>query len=290
MPFLRSLWKNNKPALFASVSTGLICTALVFTLIERRFFVSSDDALVHGNVVVIQSKVRSTVEKVPVQVFQHVKKGQLLCELERDRYQIALHRAEALYRAALSQYQQAQIEFERSKKLYQSRAIPLDEYQRAKTLFESRTELVRTERANVEKAKIDLNYTQIFAPANGVIAARTAQPGLGVRSGTPLFGFVLDHERWILAKFKETDLDDIALGSEVQVRFDKTPHDQFSGRVLGISPATEGPFAAVAPDNAAGNFNKYVQRIPIRISIDTSSFDDSRLPVGISAEVKMRRS
>jgi membrane fusion protein (multidrug efflux system) len=290
MLFLLSLWKNNRPAFIAIVICILIFSALSYTLYQRKIYITSDDALVHGNIVVIQSKVKATVVDVPVQVYQQVRKGQLLCSLEPSYYQITLKRAESLHRAALSQYQLARFELDRAERLFRSHVIPLQDYERAKTLYESKSELVATERANVERARHDLNDTTVLAPADGIIAARTAQPGLGTRSGTPLFGFVFDYERWVLANFKETDLEDLRVGTEVQLRFDQEPQKKYLGKVLGISPSTEGPFAAIAPDNAAGNFTKYVQRIPIRISIDTSFRDYRNIPVGISAQVQMRRS
>ncbi len=82
---------------------------------------------------------------------------------------------------------------------------------------------------------------------------------------------IVNNDYWIVANFKETQLEDIKPGEEVEIKLDAFPHHTFKGRVDSISPASGAQFALLPPDNATGNFTKIVQRVPVKIVFDQES-------------------
>ena len=104
--------------------------------------------------------------------------------------------------------------------------------------------------------------------------------------GTALMGFVQNEERWVMANFKETQLDSIQPGKKVKVSVDAIPGKEFEGLVESISPSSGATFTLFPPDNATGNFTKVEQRVPVKIYLKNLSNDDVvKLQAGLSAEV-----
>ncbi len=101
---------------------------------------------------------------------------------------------------------------------------------------------------------------------------------------------IVNNDYWIVANFKETQLEDIKPGEEVEIKLDAFPHHTFKGRVDSISPASGAQFALLPPDNATGNFTKIVQRVPVKIVFDQESIKgyESRITPGMSAEVSVQ--
>ncbi|MGA7933681.1 MAG: HlyD family secretion protein [Kovacikia sp.] len=122
----------------------------------------------------------------------------------------------------------------------------------------------------LRNAQLQLSYTGITAPTDGKIGRKTVEVGQQVQAGTPLMALV-DNDYWVTANFKETQLEQMRPGQRVEVRLDSFPHKAFMGRVDSISPASGAQFALLPPDNATGNFTKVVQRIPVKIALDSDS-------------------
>src|SRR5262249_47868184 len=117
-------------------------------------------------------------------------------------------------------------------------------------------------------AEIDLASTEMRAPVDGVIGDLLARTGQRVVAGNRLLSIVpLDHV-YVEANFKETQLGRMAPGQQVALDVDAFPGHHVRGHVESFSPASGAEFALLAPDNATGNFNKIVQRVPVRIEID----------------------
>ena len=124
------------------------------------------------------------------------------------------------------------------------------------------------DRAVAEQAALNLSYTTIVAPVDGVVGNRSLRPGQYVQAGTQLMAVVPVNGVYIVANYKETQLTDVHAGQPVTVNVDMFPGTTVKGHVDSIAPASGQEFALLPPDNATGNFTKIVQRIPVKIVLD----------------------
>jgi len=124
------------------------------------------------------------------------------------------------------------------------------------------------DRAVRDRAKLDLGYTTIVSPVDGVVGNRTLRAGQYVQAGTQLMAIVPAHGAYVVANFKETQLTDVRAGQPVAIGVDMFPGTVVKGHVDSIAPASGQEFALLPPDNATGNFTKIVQRIPVKIVLD----------------------
>jgi membrane fusion protein (multidrug efflux system) len=129
--------------------------------------------------------------------------------------------------------------------------------------------LARTE-ALQHQAELNLGYTTITAPIEGVVGNRTLRVGQYVQAGTQLMSVVPATGAYVVANYKETQLTDVHEGQAVDIAVDMFPGQIVHGHVDSIAPASGQEFALLPPDNATGNFTKVVQRIPVRIALDTT--------------------
>lgn len=139
---------------------------------------------------------------------------------------------------------------------------------------------------NIENAKLYLSYTAIIAAEDGQVSKINLQSGQLVQAGQALFNLVKTHDIWVVANFKETQMEHLREGQKVEIKIDAFPSHQFEGSVHSISPATGAKFALLPPDNASGNFVKTVQRLPVKIVF--SKADDQLLKFirpGMNADV-----
>lgn len=131
--------------------------------------------------------------------------------------------------------------------------------------------IIKERQAEVDNAKLQLSYTIILAPEDGELSKIYVQPGQLVQAGQSLFSVVLSNDVWVVANFKETQLDKMKLGQEVEVHVDAFPGKSLKAKVTSFSPATGARFALLPPDNASGNFVKVVQRLPVKIEFENPS-------------------
>ena len=141
--------------------------------------------------------------------------------------------------------------------------------------------------AKLELAKINLNSTKVISPIDGIIANRIAEPGVYVEDGWPLMAVVPIHDIWIIANFKETQVENIKVGQRVNITFDAFKHNHIIGKVHSIAPASSASFSLLPPQNASGNFVKVVQRIPIKITFKIPDDMMGRIVPGLSAYVSV---
>jgi membrane fusion protein (multidrug efflux system) len=137
----------------------------------------------------------------------------------------------------------------------------------------------------VENARLQLSYTVITAPASGVVARRSVEPGELVQVGQQLMAIVPDTGIWVTANLKETQLEQVTPGDSAEFTVDAYPGMKFHGVVRSLSPATGARFALLPPDNATGNFTKVVQRVPVRIAVTGPPVADRPLRPGMSVEI-----
>ncbi|MGH7088072.1 MAG: HlyD family secretion protein [Stellaceae bacterium] len=145
--------------------------------------------------------------------------------------------------------------------------------------------LVEQAEAQLAKAKLDLGYTLVRAPDDGIVTNVSNMPaGSYLGAGTPAFALVETDDVWVRANFKETELLHMKPGERATVTVDAYPGIAFKGRVVSETPATGSQFSVLPPQNATGNWVKVVQRLPVRVAIENP---DPRHPIrpGMSASV-----
>ena len=141
----------------------------------------------------------------------------------------------------------------------------------------------KAKRALLDLAKINLGYTRIVAPVNGMVGERGVRAGEYLRPGTQVISVVPLNNVWVVANYKETQLTHVAIGQKAEITFDTFPGVTVTGRVDSIAPASGSQFSLLPPDNATGNFTKVVQRIPVKIVVDGDNPLAGRLRPGMSA-------
>lgn len=119
-----------------------------------------------------------------------------------------------------------------------------------------------------QRRDLDVSYTVITAPYKGRLGKRKIEKGQMIDVGDHLCYIVNDENpKWVMANFKETQIAHFSIGDTVTIRPDAYPDQDFSGKILALSPATGSSFSLLPPDNSTGNFVKIVQRIPVKIEI-----------------------
>jgi membrane fusion protein (multidrug efflux system) len=142
---------------------------------------------------------------------------------------------------------------------------------------------VQAAQASLDQATLNLSYTHIVAPADGVVGDKTVQVGQRVQPGEQLLTVVPLDDIWITADFRETQLRRMKPGQPVTVHVDSTGRN-YRGYVEGMPGATGELFSLLPPENATGNYVKVVQRLPVRIRLYPGEDPDHRLRPGMSVE------
>lgn len=146
---------------------------------------------------------------------------------------------------------------------------------------------VKSAQAQLDAAQLNLDYTVVTAPINGQLSSVNIQAGQYVQPGQALFYLVNTHDKWIVANFKETQLEKMHVGQVVSVEVDAYPGEEFMGKITTFSPATGARFSLLPPDNATGNFVKTIQRLPIKIDFTDDNSEDklAKLRSGMNVNV-----
>jgi membrane fusion protein, multidrug efflux system len=145
---------------------------------------------------------------------------------------------------------------------------------------------VQRAQANLDKAELDLSYTVVKAPQNGIVTkVEQIQPGTYVTASTPVFSMMSDRI-WVEANFKETELTHMRPGQDATVEIDTYPDAVCHGKVISLSPGTGLSFSLLPPENATGNWVKVVQRLPVRLALECNP-SDLPLQAGLSASVEI---
>ncbi len=146
--------------------------------------------------------------------------------------------------------------------------------------------------ADLAAAKLNLGYTQILSPIDGVVGNRSAHLGAYASAGDPLVSIVPLHGLWVDANFKEDQLAAIRPGEPVTIRADINPDLKITGHVASIAPASGAVFSILPAENATGNFTKIVQRVPVKILLNLNNDLIGKLRPGMSVEpdIDTRRS
>lgn len=141
---------------------------------------------------------------------------------------------------------------------------------------------VQTQKAKVDQAQLNLGYTVIKAPINGIINKKNISVGQNVSPGQNLLTIIPQDNLWVTANFKETQLEHMKPGQSVEIKVDALGGRKYKGHVTQIGGATGSRLSLFPPENATGNYVKVVQRIPVRIDLDKDENKDHLLRPGFS--------
>ena len=141
---------------------------------------------------------------------------------------------------------------------------------------------IQMKQAKIKETELKLSYTKITTPSTGKIGKKNINIGQFVQAGTPMFSIVNDSSYWVVANFKESQLESLHEGKKVNIRIDAFPYLNVQGTILSLSDATGAKFSLLPPDNSSGNFIKVTQRIPVKISIDNQAALKNALRAGMS--------
>jgi len=138
--------------------------------------------------------------------------------------------------------------------------------------------------ANLDAAELELSYTEIVAPVDGVVTHKAVEPGEIVEPGQGLLVIVPLNDVWVTADYKETQLADVRPGQKAEIHVDMYG-ETFTGHVDSIAGATGARLSLLPPENATGNFVKVVQRIPVKILLDPIPPEKAILRPGMNVDV-----
>ncbi len=148
--------------------------------------------------------------------------------------------------------------------------------------------LVKARQTQLENAKLRLSYASVTASISGKIGKKSVEPGQYVQPGQNLLTIVNDDSYWLVANFKETQIEHMQVGQQVTIVLDAYPDTKIEGEIESLSEATGSKFSLLPPDNATGNFIKVTQRVPVKIAIKNVAAVKSTLRAGLSATVEVK--
>ena len=148
--------------------------------------------------------------------------------------------------------------------------------------------LIETRKAALEKAKLQLSYSTVTAPATGRIGKTALQVGQFIQPGQPLFTITNNEQFWIIANFKETQLGKLKIGQPVDIEVAGYADKKFTGKITSFSEATGAKTSLLPPDNASGNYIKVTQRVPVKIDFDNTPELRQMLKAGLSVNVDVK--
>ncbi|MGB0129973.1 HlyD family secretion protein [Chlorobium sp.] len=279
-------------------------------------YVETDNAQIEGDIYPVISRIPGRVDKVLTTDNQKVAKGDTLVlldpvdyEVRRDMASAALENARASVAAAgeaalaaAATGQKLGADLRRSENLRRQDVISPSEFDAVKAgalsssaqhaAAESQRKAaaaqLKMREAELRNAELQLSYTAITAPADGHVSKKNVQPGQYVAPGQQLIALVGSRKLWVVANFKETQLENLRPGQKVSIRVDAYPEKEFEGEVESISSGTGARFALLPPDNASGNFVKVAQRVPVRILFTGKPDNERKLAAGMNVVVEVR--
>lgn len=277
---------NNKKILYI-----IVCTFLAigfFSVFEYFSYVKTDNAQIVAHRILLSTKVTGYITAIHVDEGAHVKKGDVLVEVDKQDYQNSLNTMKAELKSIKARLSDARKNFNRYKTLFSEGAVSAQQRDFVLAGYEEILAKHQAVSAKVDQAQLNLEHTKIYAPADGFIAKKNVVIGQLVVNGFPAIGFVNDDERWVVANFKETQISKIKDGKKALIYIDAFPNKVFQGKVVNVGPATGSTFSILPIDNSSGNFVRHVQKIPVNVSLDNFNMKDSHLfKAGMFVKVKI---
>jgi len=289
---------------------------------HESHFQSTDDAYVESHMVQIAPRVSGQISEVFINDNQYIKEGDVVAIIDDKDYVVKLNQEDAKYQKALlsqkvakanldavnSEINLAKKDLERYKLLYEKGAVSKQVFDVAQTKYDS----IQAKQTNADhmmfsnnsskvadadlkvlkslrdQAELNLGYTKIIAPQDGIVTNKNVEKGAYVQVGQPLFTLVPD-EVWVVANFKENQVGKMRPGQPVDIKIDAYPGKVFKGKIDSIQRASGAKASLFPPENAVGSFVKIVQRIPVKI-VFTEKIDPQQYTIssGMSVIPKVR--
>ena len=298
--------RSRKRGILIGVA-GLLATAVIALLYMRynEFYVSTEDSMVDGDIVMVSANARGRVMTLPVNMGDPVHKGDLLARIDTTGFgaleSIGQRNVSAFGDLARTKAQEVSLsvrlanarrDLARGEALRKGGFITDSDLDHLRTVvddlnaqlaeirklaFVNRTALETTE-------SHPLNYT-IHSPLDGQVAERIVQVGQVVSRGQAVVSLVDPKDTWVTAKVKETRMGHVRVGQKVDITIDAYPGRKFHGHVFQVLPTSAAAISLLPPENASGTFVKVTQRVPVRISIDDAK--DVVLRPGLSTEIRI---
>jgi membrane fusion protein, multidrug efflux system len=209
------------------------------------------------------------------------------------RYEATLASRQADLANAVAQLASREADLARAKAQLGGAAAELEAQKRQRAVLDSQEPLLRADlnskRAALSLAQTNSGYTRIVAPEDGVVSERKVRVGQLVSPGTQVLTLVQSNV-WVQANYKETQVRHMQAGDDAEIKIDAFPGVVFHGKVEQVAPASGSQFALLPPDNATGNFTKIVQRVPVKIVLQSGQTELDRLRPGLSVIAMIRAS
>ena len=302
----RGRWFRRKRAVLPLLFLLIIAVAVfLYWYVYLMGYVSTDDAYIDGNRMVISAKVLGRIVQLNVDEGDTVQQDQLLVVLDDSDLQADLARARTNIDYARQSSDLARVDlslanddYKRAKAQFDDNIISVQQFDHAgkavelaKAKYDMAKAAVKAAEAELDVIETKLANTRIYAPSAGVVARRWVISGDVVAPGEPIFTTFDLNELWVTANFEETKIASIGVGDPVEISVDSYSGRDFEGRVLLIGAATASQFSLIPPNNASGNFTKVTQRVPVKISIERDDQEGQDAPVwlipGMSVVVRI---
>ena len=210
---------------------------------------------------------------------------------DEERFRAQQVSREAEISSAKAQIASRQADLNRAKARLESSRVEVEAQRRQRAVLDSQALLLAADvtgkKATLDLARVNLNYTRIVAPVDGIVGERKVRAGQLVSPGTQVLSLV-QKQFWVQANYKEDQLRNIREGDAAEIRVDAFPGMVLHGNVGKISPASGSQFALLPPDNATGNFTKVTQRVPVKILLESKQDLTDRLRPGLSVVATIR--
>jgi len=225
--------------------------------------------------------------------------------------------AKALLELQEANLQQAEMDVKRAESLYKKDAISKEKYEKTTTSYKvalarvkaasetvkdaglaietqkavlkqieasraAQLSTIKQKEASLKAAQMNYSYTKIYSPSDGFVTKKSVEIGNQIEEGQPLMAVVSLYDVWIVANYKETQLEKVKPGQKVKIKVDTYPGKTFNGKVDSIMAGTGAVFSLFPPENATGNYVKVVQRIPVKIVLDKDTDPEHILRIGMS--------
>jgi len=273
MNVARPWWSRIRVKLFAGAVVLLTIIGILSWWMFFRSYVSTNDARIAADILrVAPVGVGGAIEKVNAEEGDLVKKGQVLIEID--------HRVpQAQYEKAEAKYELTKLELERMENLAKSNYSPAKDLDNAKTNF-------NIAEAELKLARVNLENTYLKSPVDGVVIQKIAEVGNVAEPGQVLLSISDADHAWVSANIEETHISRVKVGQMVFISVDEG--GSLTGKVQEILAATASSFSLLPAENAAGNYTKMVQRIPVKISIDPHPGRMLRAGASVTVRIKVR--
>ena len=281
---------DSKKKKIIAIAGTIIVLLVSYITYEHLTYVTTDNAQIFGHSLMMAPKISGYITEVNVVEGQKVTKGEMLVQIDPRDYENNLLQTKGELASIEARRRDAEKNYHRLVDLLSKGAVSQQQFDSSSAQYNDVKAKYDSIASQVAQAELNLSNTKIKAPMDGFIAKKSVEVGQLAAPGVPLIGFIDAGERWIIANFKETEIEGIKIDAKVEIEVDAISGKKFTGSVESISSATGATFTLLPPDNATGNFTKVVQRIPVKIKfINLTPEDIIKLRTGLSASIKVNK-